>query len=114
MKKVNANDVPWSWGDAGVRYVMQGPHIEWGILKMKPGQSSKDYGRHVHHEVEETFYFLSGSPRFIVQGVEYRVQPGDAFRVDPEEDHDLINDTQEDCVAVFMKFPYNPADREER
>jgi len=114
MQKVNVNEIPWSWGDSGVRYVMQGPHVEWGVLKLKAGQSSKDYGKHVHHEVEETFYFLSGAPKFVIEGEEHRVRPGDAYRIEPKEDHDLINDADEECVAVFIKFPYNPHDREER
>lgn len=111
MQKINSNDIQWSWGDSGVKYVMQGPHVEWGVLKMKPGQSSKDYGKHVHHEVEETFYFLQGTPLFVIDGVEHRVKPGDAYRVEAHEAHDVINDTGEDLVAIFIKYPYNPADR---
>jgi len=65
----------------------------------------------VHHEVEETFYFLQGSPLFVIDGVEHRVKPGDAYRVEAHESHDVINDTAEDLVAVFIKYPYNPEDR---
>lgn len=111
MQQQNANDISWSLGDAGAKYVMRGPNVEWGLLKMKPGQSSKDYGRHIHRVVEETFFFLEGSPRFMVNGTEYRVRPGDAFRVEPEEKHDLINDTDEDCIAIFIKYPYLPDDK---
>ncbi len=111
MKYRNADEVSWSMGDAGAKYMMQGPNIEWGLVRMKPGQSSRDYGRHVHRVVEETFFFLEGTPKFVINGVEHRVKPGDAFRIDAGEKHDLINDTEEDCVAVFMKFPYLPDDR---
>ena len=113
MQKINSNDIEWSWVDSGVKYVMQGPNVEWGVLKMKPGQSSKDYGKHVHHEVEETFYFLQGTPTFVIDGVEHRVKQGDAYRVEAHESHDLINDTDEDLVAIFIKYPYNPEDRHE-
>lgn len=111
MQHRNANDLPWSHGESGAKYVMRGPYVEWGVVRMKPGQSSKDYGRHIHRVVEETFFFLEGSPKFVIDGVEYRVRPGDAFRIEPEEKHDLINDTEQDCVAVFIKYPYLPDDR---
>jgi mannose-6-phosphate isomerase-like protein (cupin superfamily) len=111
MQYRNVNDVPWPLGDAGAKYVMCGPHVEWGLFRMRPGQSSKDYGRHIHRVVEETFYFLEGSPRFVINGVEHRVRPGDAFRIEPGEPHDLINDTEQDCTVVFIKYPYLPDDK---
>jgi len=111
MEHKNANDLPWSLCDSGVKYVMRGPSVEWGVLRMKPGQSSGDYGRHIHRVVEETFFFLEGSPKFVVNAVEYRVRPGDAFRIEADEPHDLINDTNQDCVAVFIKYPYLPDDK---
>ncbi len=111
MKYRNADELSWSMGDSGAKYMMQGPNIEWGLVRMKPGQSSKDYGRHIHRVVEETFFFLEGTPKFVINGVEHRVKPGDAFRIEAGEKHDLVNDTEEDCVAVFMKFPYLPDDR---
>ena len=36
MLKIDTNEMPWSLGESGVKYVAQGPNIEWGILKMKP------------------------------------------------------------------------------
>lgn len=111
MDYANANEIAWSRGDHGAKYIMQGPNVEWGIVKLKPGQSSKDYGKHIHKVVEETFYFLEGTPRFIIAGKEHHVKPGDAYRVAPGEEHDLINDTDRDCVAVFIKWPFDPSDR---
>jgi len=111
MKKIDSNDIPWSWGDAGVRYMHQGPDIEWGLLRMKPGQSSHDYGKHIHHVVTETFYFISGTPKFIINGKEYRIQPGESYVIEPYDDHNLVNDTNEDLLALFIKHPYMPEDR---
>ncbi len=111
MLKIDTNEMPWSLGESGVKYVAQGPNIEWGILKMKPGQSSEDYGRHIHHVVEETFYFISGNPKIVINGEEHRVRPGDSFRIDPNDSHCLINDTDEDFTALFIKHPYDPTDR---
>jgi len=111
MKKIDSTEKPWSLGDSGVRYMQQGPEMEWGLLKMKPGQSSHDYGKHIHHVVHETFYFISGTPKFIINGEEHRIKPGDSIVIEPYDDHNLVNDTDEDLVALFMKTPYMPEDR---
>lgn len=111
MRKVDSNAMPWPLGESGVKYLGQGPGYEWGVVKLAPGQSSKDYGLHIHHVVEETFYFLSGTPKFVIQGEEHRVKPGEAYVIEPRDRHNLVNDTEEDCVAVFMKYPYDPSDR---
>ncbi|MGI6458163.1 MAG: cupin domain-containing protein [bacterium] len=111
MKKVDSNSLNWSLESSGVKYMVQGPNIEWGILKMKPGQSSLDYGKHIHHVVEETFYFISGSPKFIINGEEHRVKPGEAYVIEPYDDHCVVNDTDEDFVAIFIKHPFMPEDR---
>lgn len=111
MRKVQSDDIQWTLGDSGVRYYIQGPNVEWGILRMKPGQSSRDYGLHIHHVVEETFYIISGTPKFIVNGEEFRAKPGDAIVIEPYDHHNLINDTDENFEALFVKHPYMPEDR---
>jgi len=41
----------------------------------------------------------------------FRVEPGDAFRIEAKEKHDIINDTQENMRAIFIKCPYLPEDK---
>jgi hypothetical protein len=36
---------------------------------------------------------------------------GDAFRLDPGDVHDIINDTNEPIDAVFIKSTYDPKDK---
>ena len=108
MEKVNEADKEYRLGDSGPKYLMRGPKMEWGVLIFKPGQS---LGYHYHKDVEETFYFLEGAPRFIVDDKEYRVRPGDAFRLDPGERHNIINDGEISTKAVFIKCPYLPEDK---
>lgn len=108
MELVNEHDREFRHGDHGPKYLLRGPQIEWGIIVFKPGQK---LGRHCHRQVEETFYFLEGAPQMIVNEQTYRVRPGDAFRVDPSECHDIINDTGADTRLVFIKCPYLPEDK---
>ncbi|MDP8246493.1 MAG: cupin domain-containing protein [Candidatus Hinthialibacter antarcticus] len=111
MKKLDSNEIPWSLGDSGVKYIVQGPDVEWGVLKMKPGQSSKNYGLHIHHVVVESFYIIEGTPKIVVEGVEHRLKPGMTLTVEPHDHHNVVNDTEQDMVALFIKSPYMPEDR---
>jgi quercetin dioxygenase-like cupin family protein len=108
MQKVNEHEQKFRGGDAGVKYLFRGPAIDWGILKLLPGQS---LGHHYHNRVEETFYFTAGKPRIIVNGTEYRVAEGDAYRLEPGDKHDIINDTDQAMVAIFIKSTYDPEDK---
>ncbi|MGD9518913.1 MAG: cupin domain-containing protein, partial [Armatimonadota bacterium] len=64
-----------------------------------------------HMQVEETFYFLEGTPQMVIEGESYRVRPGDAFRVEPGEAHNIVNDTGADIRLVFIKCPCIPDDK---
>ena len=108
MERVNEHDCEFRFGDHGPKYLFRGPRMEWGVIVLKPGQ---ELGRHCHREVEETFYFPAGSPKMVIAGKEYRVAAGDAFRVDPGEPHNIVNDTSSDVIAVFIKTPYDPEDK---
>lgn len=108
MQRVNEADCQFRHGDHGPKYLMRGPNLDWGIIVFRPGQQ---LGNHCHQQVEETFYFLEGTPLMVVDGQEYRVRPGDAFRLEPPECHNIINDTDCDTRLVFIKTPYLPDDK---
>jgi mannose-6-phosphate isomerase-like protein (cupin superfamily) len=108
MQRINEKDRVYRGGDWGIKYLFRGPRIDWGVLLLKPGQKM---GAHGHKEVEETFYFLQGFPRMLINDVEYRAAEGDAFRVEPMEKHDIVNDTDKVVRVVFIKTPYLPDDK---
>ena len=108
MEKINENECKFRGGDWGVKYILRGPRIDWGIILLKPGKAT---GAHGHQEVEETFYFIEGFPKILVNDVEYRVKEGDVFRLEPLEKHDIVNDTQEEVKLIFIKIPYLPEDK---
>ena len=108
MQLTNAGEQDWRGGDSGVKYLGRGPRIDWGIVKFLPGE---ELGSHYHNEVEETFYFPHGAPKMIIDGNEMRVREGDAFRVEPGETHNIVNDSSADVTAVFIKCPYDPKDK---
>ena len=108
MERVNVNDKEYRKGDSGPKYLFRGPRIDWGVLRFLPGQ---ELGPHSHKQVEETFFFTTGTPLMVVDGEEYRVRVGDAFRLEPGDVHNIINDTDEPTDAVFIKSEYLPDDK---
>ncbi|NOZ24174.1 MAG: cupin domain-containing protein [Planctomycetes bacterium] len=110
MEKVNEHELEYRGGDSGPKYLFRGPNIDWGVLRFLPGQ---ELGYHIHERVEETFYFTRGAPKMIVNGEEYRVKAGDAFRCEPGDKHNIINDTDGPIDAVFIKHIYDPKDKKD-
>jgi len=108
MEKVNETGKEYRNGESGPKYLFRGPRIDWGVLRFLPGQ---ELGTHYHEKVEETFYFTRGTPLVIVNGQEHRVRVGDAFRMDPGDIHNIINDTDEPIDAVFIKSDFLPKDK---
>ncbi len=110
MERVNEHDLEYRHGDHGPKYLFRGPLHEWGVILLRPGDSLK---AHKHAQVEETFYFETGAPTMIVNGVAHSVRPGDVFRLEPGEAHDIRNDGPEPCRIIFIKCPYLPDDKVE-
>ena len=108
MQQVKEQDLEYRDGDHGVKYLFRGPNIDWGVIRLKPGGA---LGGHYHERVEETFYFTSGSAKAVVNGEDHRARAGDAFRMEPGDRHDIVNDADEDCDMVFIKFPFDKKDK---
>ena len=47
----------------------------------------------------------------LVLAIYVRKSGGDAFRLEPLEKHDIVNDTQEEVKLIFIKTPYLPEDK---
>ena len=108
MERTNESEKSFRGGDSGVKYLFRGPKIDWGVILLKPGEKM---GVHGHREVEETFYFIEGTPKMLVNDVPYNIKAGDAFRIEPFEKHDIHNDTSSTVKVVFIKCPYLPEDK---
>jgi len=109
MQKVREQDQPYRGGASGVKYLFRGPRIDWGVILFAPGE---ELGRHMHTQVEETFYFVEGAGgRMIVDGAEHPIEIGAAFRIEPGEVHNIVNDTEVGLKAVFIKSGYFPKDK---
>ena len=108
MQRVSEFELPFRQGDSGVKYLMRGPRLDWGVIVLKPGER---LAGHYHNEVEETFYFLRGQACLKVNGRELKAIPGDVYRLEPEERHEVRNDGADEVKLVFIKAPFLPEDK---
>ena len=109
MEIVYEQEKPYRGGASGVKYLCRGPRIDWGVILLAPGEP---LGRHLHKEVEETFYIVEGvGGRFIVNDQQHPIRVGMVVRVEPGEAHNIVNDTKSPLKVVFIKSPYNPTDK---
>lgn len=108
MEKIKEKEKNFRKGDWGIKYLCRSPKIDWGILLLPPGEKM---GEHGHRQVEETFYFVSGTGKIIINGKELSAQEGDVFRLEPDERHDILNDTHDMLKVIFIKCPYLPEDK---
>jgi mannose-6-phosphate isomerase-like protein (cupin superfamily) len=105
MQFVNEKELSFT---DGVKYVIRGPNIDWGILELEPGVT---FSPHYHDEVEETFYILSGSGIFKINGEDVKVQEGTAMRLEPKESHGIVNTGDVKLRMIFIKHLFKPKDK---
>ncbi len=108
MKRTSESQEAFRNGDWGPKYLCRGPHCEWGIILLKPGQTM---AAHTHRTVVEDFYVVEGSAVIAVAGLELLVETGEVVRADPGESHGIVNRGEKPVKIVFIKAPYLPDDR---
>lgn len=112
MKEVHENEFKYRGGDSGVKYLMRGPNIDWGVILLKPGESmEKKPQGHGHNIIDETFYFMEGNGVMIVNGKEYKAPQGSVFLIEPKEMHNVKNDSKKPLKVAFIKSKYLPDDK---
>lgn len=60
---------------------------------------------HYHLEAEETFYFLKGKGRIIVDERKFDVDPGDAVLIIPQERHQILNNSENNLEFIVVCAP---------
>jgi mannose-6-phosphate isomerase-like protein (cupin superfamily) len=108
MEKVNEFELQYRGGESGVKYLFRGPKIDWGVFRFLPGEK---LGKHCHKEVEETFYFTKGTGTMVIEEELHTIKVGDAYRIEPPECHNIVNDGTEPLEGVFIKHIYAPKDK---
>jgi len=89
---------------------MRGPSIDWGIILLKPGEVMGDKA-HGHKTIDETFYFVEGDGKMIIDDKEYPAPQGSVFLCEVEEMHNIRNDSDKPIKIIFIKGEYKPEDK---
>ena len=110
MKKVHETDFEYRNKDSGVKYLMRGPSIDWGLIYLKPGEKMGDKA-HGHNIIDETFYFLEGDGIMIINEEDHPAPQGSVFLCEPKEMHNIRNDSEKPVKIVFIKGEYKPEDK---
>ena len=108
MEHVNEFEKEFRSGDSGAKYLFVGPHIDLGVMVLKP---EENMAGHYHNEVEETFYFPEGGPVITVNGEDIVTKNGDVFRMEPHDTHAIRNISDKTVKIIYIKAPSIPTDK---
>lgn len=80
-------------------------HHSVGHVVVLKGYSTN---KHYHPIAEETYYFIRGTGRMIINNNEYMVKPGDAILVNTNDVHQLFADEEEVEAIVICAPAFEP------
>ena len=89
------------------RVVFTTPHAQWVLMSVPAGGQ---IGEETHGRVYQSFFFVSGTGKAIVDGVSERVRGGDTVRVPPGTTHNFINTGRHPLKLYTIYSPPNHID----
>ncbi len=108
MFRINENDIEYRHGDHGPKYFESGPDIEFGLIRLLPGEHVSG---HIHEKMDECFYMISGEIHMEVNGEDNVLRTGDYIHVSKNEPHILKNLTNEAAKLAVVKAPFAEGDK---
>lgn len=108
MFKINEKDLSYRFGDSGPKYLIRGPRVSFGVVVLKAGE---DFQNHKHEVMEENFFILEGTIKFLVNNKEIICSKGDFIHIEPNESHYLKNIGTTDAKATFCLGPFKEIDK---
>lgn len=104
-------DHPWPAGGSPDQRVYSHPlgceHHVFSVLRYPPGSSLE---HHHHDHAEEIYVLLSGGGRMLIGDDTVDANPLDAFRVPPELDRSVFNQTDADAYWLVIGAPADEFD----
>ncbi|MDR1687409.1 MAG: cupin domain-containing protein [Clostridiales bacterium] len=107
---INENEKEYRFGDSGPKYLLNGPRLRTGVVRLK---KDEDFKGHYHKIMEENFFILEGEIEFVVDGVSCICKKGDLIHIEPHEKHYLKNVYDGASLAVFILGPAAENDKYE-
>lgn len=107
---VNENEREYRFGESGPKYLLQGPRVNFAIVRFLPGESFKN---HLHNKMEENFFVLEGEIDIVVDGKCCHLTPGQLLHIEPGEAHFCINRSEAPVRMIATLGPYQEVDKVE-
>jgi len=76
-------------------------------IKIKPHEVAKN---HYHKIQTEISYFLNNNGYYVVNGKKISVEPGDIIVIEPNDRHEVVNNTDNDFLYMVFKLDYSEDD----
>ena len=105
---INEREREYRFGDSGPKYLMQGPRINFALVRFNPGE---DFKAHYHNVMEENFFVLEGEVAITVDGAEHVLTVGDMINIEPGEIHYLINRSDKPVKMIAVLGPSQDGDK---
>jgi quercetin dioxygenase-like cupin family protein len=77
-------------------------HLAFSVGKLEPGQSVY---HHHHRDAEEVYLLIEGRSQVRIGSDVIDAKPLDAFRIPPEIDRSVYNNSAEPCCWIFIGAP---------
>jgi uncharacterized cupin superfamily protein len=100
---------PYSWGNHFQAWKLVDAAALSVIFEEMPGGESENSHKHV--TVQQLFYILEGEALFIMNDVEYRLQPHQSIYVYPGVAHCIKNDSAAPVKFLVISNPHSHYDR---
>lgn len=107
---INEREREYRFGDSGPKYLLQGPRMNFALVRFQPGE---DFKAHYHNTMEENFFVLEGEIVIVVDGKENTLTAGDLIHVEPGEVHYLINRSNALVQMIASLAPAKDGDKVE-
>ncbi len=76
-------------------------------VMIKPGETVKS---HYHKKQTEIFYFFSDFASWLINGERMTPVKGEILIIEPNDKHEVKNETNQDYLYLAFKFNYDPND----
>jgi quercetin dioxygenase-like cupin family protein len=77
------------------------PGLQIQVIKLNPGQVAKE---HFHKILTEVFYFPKVNGYFKVNGEKIDLQEQSILIIEPNDSHEVVNDSGEDFTYLVIKL----------
>jgi len=108
MNVMDEKDFAYRHGTHGPKYLMKGPESNFGIIRLLPGEITRE---HVHRVMEENFYVLEGTVEIAAGGGKAVLTPGQFAHIGPGEAHTLRNIGSAAARLVLTAAPFCDGDK---